>query len=374
MLEILRNMARRKTRTGLTLFGIVIGIFALTVMGSMSEYFNGLIDNAIKIAGTNVSVAPKGGDYLSVLTPNDQRRIERVPGVKYVIPAVIDTLGELSAVQLGAAELVFGEPPELIRYDLPTITLRSGRWLERGDEYQTMVGSKLASNRQLNLGSKLTYREKDFTVVGILNETQTSPDNMALIPLDTMRRVLKSPDLIMALSVVPEDPGEVNALARRIQAAVDTVSVTTPEDAIASARQSVAIFNVILLSGAFLAVIVGGLAVVNTMVMSVSERTPEIGLKKAIGASDLDIVKEYVTEAGLIGLLGGLIGLALGSGLASVLNATVSQALGAANVFTVTPRLAVIAVAFALVLGASAGLYPAWSAARLDPVKALRKK
>ncbi len=373
MLEILRNMARRKVRTGLTVFGIVIGIFALTVMGSMTEYFNTLIDNAVKQAGTNIGISPQGGDFQSVLTPNDQKKIERVPGVRYVIPSIFDTLEELQAVNF-QVNLVLGVPPDLAQLDLPSATLARGRWLQRGDAYDAVIGSTIAKKKALDLGGTITYRDHDFTVVGILNPTQTSPDTMVVIPLDVMRRLLKSPDLIMGMDVVPEDSRQVNALARRIQAAVDTVKVTTPEDAINQARQSLAIFNAILLGGSFLAVIVGGLAVVNTMIMSVSERTPEIGLKKAIGASDLDIIQEYLTEATVIGLLGGLIGIALGTALANLLNSSLSQALGGTDIFTVTPRLMLVSILFALFLGAGAGLLPAWNAARLDPVKALRAK
>jgi putative ABC transport system permease protein len=375
MFEILRNMGRRKMRTGLTVFGIVIGIFALTVMGSMSEYFNTLIDNALKQAGTNIGISPKsGGDFTSVLTPGDQKKVERVPGVRFVIPSALDTLQELGAVQLGTPDLILGEPAGMAQYDLPVATLKRGRWLERGDEYQAVIGSKIASEHKLDLGGKITYRDHDFTVVGIMNQTQSSPDSLVIVPLDVMRRLLKAPDLIMSMTAVPENPSEVDALAARIQAAVDTVQVTTPEEAINQARQGVAIFNAILLGGSVLAVVVGGLAVINTMIMSVSERTPEIGLKKAIGASDLDIVKEYVTEATMIGLIGGLVGIALGTGLANLLNVTVSQSLGGTDLFTVTPRLVVGALVFAVLLGAGAGLYPAWSAARLDPVKALRSK
>lgn len=373
MFEIVRNMARRKLRTGLTVFGIVIGIFALTVMGSMTEYFNTLIDNAVKQAGTNIGVSPKGGDFLTVLTPNDQKKIERVPGVRYAIPVVLDTLEELQAVSF-QPNIVLGMPPETARLDLPSANVQRGRWLERGDEYQAVIGHTIANKRNLDLGGKITYRDHDFTVVGILGPTQTTPDSMVLIPLDVMRKLLKSPDIIMSIDVVPENPRQVNDLARRIQASVDTVSVTTPEDAINQARQGLAVFNAILLGGAFLAVIVGGLAVVNTMIMSVSERTQEIGLKKAIGATDGDIIKEYLMEATLIGLIGGLAGFGLGSGLANMLNATLSQALGGTDIFTVTPRLGVISITFAVLLGAGAGLFPAWNAARLDPVKALRAK
>lgn len=374
MFEILRNLARRKVRTGLTVFGIIIGIFALTIMGSMAEYFNAMIDQAIAQAGTNIGVSPKGGDIQEVLTPGDQKKIERVSGVKYVLPSAFDLLGDMPGVSLGGTELVWAEVPELAHYDFPFTSIKQGRWLQRGDGYHAVIGSKIASKRGLDLGSTIEYRDHDFTIVGIMNETQSTADSLMLVPLDTLRRLLKSPDLIMAISVVPENSREVNALAARIQAAVDTVDVTTPEDAVLEARASVAVFNAIVLGGALMAVLVGGLAVINTMFMSISERIKEIGLKKAIGASDLDIVREYVSEAVIIGLVGGVIGLMLGSALATLLNSVVSEALSATNLFTVTPRLAVIAIVFAVALGGAAGFYPALIAARLDPVRALRSK
>lgn len=372
MSEILRNMARRKTRTGLTVFGIVIGILALTVMGSMSEYFNTLIDNAAKLAGSNIIVSPKSNDFTSLLTPGDQRRLERVAGVKETIPIATDTLEELSGVSFGGQDIVFGMPPENSTQVFPGVTLEKGRWLERGDEYVVVIGSKTASKRKLDLGDKIVYHDKDLTVVGIMNETQTTPDNAVLTPLTTVRRLLKSPDLVAAYYVVPIDPVEATATAERIRNTLTDVTVQTPKEAVDQTRQALAIFNVIFLSGAFLAVFVGGLAVINTMIMSVNERRHEIGLKKAIGAPDREIIVEYLTEATVIGFIGGLIGLLLGWGLANLLNAVTTQALGGASIFNLTPRLAVISVTFAVLLGALAGFLPAWNAARLDPVKALR--
>jgi putative ABC transport system permease protein len=155
---------------------------------------------------------------------------------------------------------------------------------------------------------------------------------------------------------------------------VDTVQVQTLEQQLDQIRQSLVVFNVIMLGGAIIAAIVGGLAVINTMVMSVNERTREIGLKKAIGASDGDIVKEFLTEAALIGLIGGLAGLALGTGFANLLNTATAASLGGTEIFDVTPRLALVAVGFATILGTGAGLYPAWNAARLNPVEALREE
>ncbi|HID86844.1 MAG TPA: ABC transporter permease [Anaerolineae bacterium] len=371
MIEILRNMLRHKVRTSLTIFGIVIGIFALTVMGSMAEYFNTMLDNAIEHAGSTISVRAKGG-FSGVLNESIARRIKRVRGVREVIPSVADSLEEMGGVQMGMPDMVVGLPPELARLSFSTVTLAKGRWLQRGDTYHAVIGSKIAAKKSLSLGDELEWREEAFTVVGIMAETGTFPDQYVVVPLDIARRTLEQPRLIMGLNVVPSDPAQVEAVAALIVQEVPDVRVQSPQKAIDEVRQSLMIFNVIMLSGAMLAVIVGGLAVINTMVMSVTERTREIGVKKAVGADDLDIVLEYVTEAGVMGLIGGVTGLALGTGMAHLLNTTAAQYLGGSEIFTVTPRLAIIALLFAVGLGALGGLYPAWRAARLDPVQALR--
>jgi putative ABC transport system permease protein len=370
--EILRNMARRKLRTVLTIIGIVIGILALTVMGSMSEYFSSLIDNAVNLLGTNIVVSPKSNDFESILTTVDERRVLRIAGVKDVIPIANDTIEEFGAVSFGIPDIIYAVPPEHSGTLFPTVTLKKGRWLQRGDEYEAVIGSQLAKKRNLDLGGTIVYREHTLVVVGIMNETQTTPDSVAMVNLNTVRRLLKAPDLIAAMYVVPEDPTQIDAIAKNIRDNVENVQVFTPAEAAAQAQQSLVVFNVILVGGAVLAVFVGGLAVINTMIMSVNERRHEIGLKKAVGASDGEIVREYLLEAAVIGLIGGLVGLLLGWGLANLLNAVTSQALGGSSIFNVTPRLMAVAVGFAVILGMIAGFYPAWNAARLDPVKALR--
>lgn len=375
MIEILRNMRRHKMRTGLTVFGIVIGIFALTVMGSMSEYFNNLLEGAMKYAGHSITVQADTRGGASPLTVNSVRRLRRLPGVEEAIPTVMDTLEEMSGgVQVGMPELVYGAPPEQVEVGMGGVKLVAGRWLQRGDTYHTVVGADVARKRGLGLGDTITWREKEIAVVGIMQSTETTPDQMVIVPIETVWRVLERPNLIMSISVIPVDPSQADALARLITERIPGVEAQAPQDAIDEVRQGLIVFNVIMLSGALLAVIVGGLAVINTMIMSVTERTREIGIKKAVGADDLDIVMEYVTEAGVIGLLGGLTGLVLGTGMASLLNATAAQQLGGTEVFTVTPRLIIVALIFAIALGGVGGLYPAWRAARLDPVKALRRE
>lgn len=373
MFDVFRNMMRRKTRTALTIFGIVVGILAVTVMGSMTEYFNILIENARAGAGESIIVTPKGG-IRAVLSDADQGRIERVPGVQAVVPEVSTFLDSLGTVNFGPPDQVLGTPPEDVLKLWEQDDLSAGRWIQRGDSYHAVIGYNIAKKRKLGLGGTLTWREKDFQVVGILDETQTAPDGWVIMPMDIVQKTIKRPNLISQMNVLPERGVDPNLLVTRIKDAVDNVNVQTLDDQLNAIEDALAVFNAILLSSAILAAIIGGLAVVNTMIMSVSERTPEIGLKKAIGASDRNIVGEFLLEAAMIGLIGGAIGFLLGWGLAGLLNLSAAQSLGGTEIFKVTPRLAAIAIGFAVSLGVLAGLLPAWNAARLDPVVALREE
>jgi putative ABC transport system permease protein len=130
------------------------------------------------------------------------------------------------------------------------------------------------------------------------------------------------------------------------------------------------IFNAILIGVAVISLVVGGLSVINTMAMSVTERTREIGIKRAIGGSRLRIIRELVAEAGVIGIIGGTLGLALGAIVVFLANEA-GRASGTI-LFDLTPSTAAFAVGFSTILGMVAGIVPAWSAARLDPVQALR--
>lgn len=373
MVEILRNMMRRKVRTGLTIFGIVVGIFAVTVMGSMTEYFNGLIGNARAGAGESIIVSPKGG-VRATLSTADVGRILRVRGVKAAVPQVSTFFESLGSVSFGPPDQVLGVPPEQIPELWKADDLTEGRWLQRGDTYQMVVGTSIAKKEKLKLGSILNWRDKDFQIVGLLKETQTAPDGWLIAPMDIVQKTIKRPDLISQINVVPEDPKQATALAAKIKQEVSGVNVQTLDEQLDAIEQGLAVFNAILLSSAVLAAIIGGLAVVNTMIMSVSERTPEIGLKKAIGATNRNIVGEFLLEAAMIGLIGGAVGFLLGWGMATLLNAGASQALGGSEIFKITPRLALIAIGLAVGLGVIAGLLPAWNAARLDPVVALRQE
>jgi putative ABC transport system permease protein len=161
-------------------------------------------------------------------------------------------------------------------------------------------------------------------------------------------------------------------LGARIAAKVPGVSVITPAKAEQQISQFSLIFNAILFGIAFIALVVGGLSIINTMVMSVSERTREIGLKKAIGAETRSILDEYLLESAFIGLLGGLTGTGLGLIAIALLNSATSSK--QVTVFAVTPLVVIGPIIFATVLGTLAGVFPAMRASRLKPVESLREE
>ena len=371
--EVIRNIARRKVRSGLTIFGIVIGTFALTVMGGMTENFSRQIDGAVRIVGNTIDVESKKQINLTTV-----RRIERVDGVRAVVRSLGSTLvededEESPGITFGPPNTVFGIAPQHDTIFFKGVRLQDGRWLERGDTYKTVLGSNIAANKKVGVGDTIIWLKKKLTVVGVMESTQTFPDNFAVVPFETVRRVQRIPLwAVGSIAVIPESPQITEEVAERITKQVPGVTAESPERQIADIRQAMAIFQAIVLSGSLLAAIVGGLSVVNTMIMSVRERTREIGLKKAVGASDGAIVGEYLLEAAMMGLLGGIFGIVLGSILAQILNAVLFETLSGAALFVITPRLVALTMTFAVAIGGVAGLYPAWSASRLDPVQALR--
>ena len=235
--------------------------------------------------------------------------------------------------------------------------------------------------------AKPDFVNHTFTVVGILNPTLTAPDTFAYINTADGQMLLKDslPSAIRGqvdVSQITEaidvygKPGssisDLDGIADRINAQVTGVKATRPSVIVNSFKSGGAIFTAITTAAALLALVIGGLSVVNTMFMAVAERVREIGLKKAVGATTLDIMGEFLIEATLIGLIGGLVGYGIGAAITIVANAYTSP--GTSTLFLLTVRLTLFALGFAIALGALAGILPAFRAARLDPVTALRNE
>jgi putative ABC transport system permease protein len=385
MTEALRNVARRPLRTGLTVLGIVIGVFALTVMGALAEKLNLLVDGGDEYFRTRIFVFDRGaaGAFQASSRPITRdlvERIERAQGVDRATPVLQMLLDAENPGGFDIPELLTGIEPETW-YD-PRVELHvdAGRLIEEGDRGVTVIGADLAQRYDVRVGEPLTLRGRSFEVIGVLQRTLTFPDKIAYVALRDAQELYvenvpqaleyRTDELATQIEVFLDDLGAADAVAARIERLVPAVRTVTPEQVAEQIGAATIVFNLIIVGASVIAVIVGGLSVINTMVMTVSERVREIGIKKAVGARTGAILGEFIAEATLLGAMGGLIGMAAGAALVTILNAQTAGS--GTSVFLLTPPLLIRSFAFATLLGALAGIYPAYRAARLDPVRALR--
>lgn len=396
-MEIIRNLARRKLRSTLTILGIVIGIFALTTMGAMAEHFNALLSGGEEYFGSSIQVGAPDGQA-AILPMSKLSEIQQVQGVDAVFPSYgfLANPGAVSTVSFGVPdEVVSWDPAEQGRSALET-SIAQGRFLASGSRGEVFLGSSIANEFKKKVGdtidlpvkpadAKADFVNHTFTVVGILDPTRTAPDSFAYVSVADAQMLFKDSlpaairDSVDATQVAQGftaygRPGTstsgLDAIAARINDQVDGVKATKPSDLVNSFKSGGAVFTTITTAAALLALVIGGLSVVNTMIMAVTERFREIGLKKAVGAHTGHVLREYLAEAVLIGFIGGAVGYLLGVGLTNLINfAGKSSNL---ELFLITPSLTAIALGFAVALGALAGVIPAFRAARLDPVTALR--
>jgi putative ABC transport system permease protein len=386
-MQLLRNLARRRLRTGLTITGITIGIWALVVFSAMANKVDALVGGgsayyANKIVVTVGGFGGLGGQPLPLDAIDDVRAID---GVDVVVPASTGLAAEMGAVTFGPPDQIFAAPAGADQgRETFSASLAAGRRLTTDDEGHdvAVLGSSIAEKRHATVGGSVSIHGRPFEVVGILEPTLTTPDATVMVPFTTgqqlayedlpqvLRDKVRAEDLASEFIVYPAPGADQQAIADAIEARVPDVTAMTGTAYNASIGSSVSIFNSIIVGIGLVSLIVGGLSVINTMAMSVAERTREIGIKRAIGASRRRIIRELMVEAGVIGAIGGILGVAFGA-LVVVLVNELTRSSGTV-LFQMTLGTAAFAFTFSTILGVIAGIVPAWSAARLDPVSALR--
>lgn len=385
MIEILKNMFRRKVRTILTISGITIGIFAFVVMGAMAEKINILVSGGSDYYKDKVIVSDKsGGSFMtSPLSIDKAKEIESISGVQ-AVQAGVTILLDSENISFGIPAMIIGSDDKGAKYETFNLDIAKGEKLNPSDFGKVMIGSDLVKKLNAEVGKIIKLKGKNFEVKGIMAKTLTAPDNEVYMTLndaqeiyhDTLPTVIQSqvkPEVLVTdFTVYAKKGTNPNELATKINKEVPNVKAQGPkafQDQIASAT---GILNSILFGIAAISLLVGGLSIINTMTMSISERTKEIGIKKAVGAKTRNIMIEYLTEAGLIGLFGGVIGWILGA----LMVFSVNKAMEASGntIFLLTNRLTFFAIFFSVTLGVLAGIYPAYHAVKINIVKALREE
>ncbi len=386
---VLHNLRSRALRTALTVGGIGIGILALVVVGSLAERLQTIVGRSLAL-NTNAifavtsSFERDGGNATDGLI-RAERRIRTFSGVHDVVAEVIVpygvTGGDGDPGRFGPPALVFGFPPAARAYQASAPHVASGRDLRPGDQRSAVIGPDFAAAAGAELGSTIAIYGNSFHVVGLIEKSFTLFDAAIVVPFTqaqalmlqavppTIRALPRAPATALMIVVVPGT--DTGVLARRINLFTG-LQARDPKATAANFASVTSIFDAIVFGAALIALVVGAFSIVNTMTIAVTERTREIGIRKAIGAGDGDILREFMLEAAIIGALGAAAGIAAGTIVVTYVNAR-NAAVGDLELFAVTPRLIAGSFAFAVVLSVIAGLVPALSAARLDPTEALRR-
>jgi putative ABC transport system permease protein len=399
----LGNLRANPLRTALTMLGVIIGVSAVIVMVSIMEGARARIVGEFERLGSNM--------ILIAYEPDPKERREaprRLDGLKLddvrAIQSSCDLVASLSAeMPLGEAEAHARDRETKVRPSgiepdyrrIRNLALARGRFItkEDADEWAKVcvVGTKVAAQLfpgEEALGRDLELRGVSLTVVGVLEAKGRSlegdGDRQLFLPLATVQKRFLGSEGVGMIFAQPRDPVALQAAMDQIWECLmrrhDNASgfrVDSQENILKTIGRILTIFGLVLGSIAGLALLVGGIGIMNIMLVSVTERTREIGIRKAVGARRRDILWQFLIEAASVSGLGGLVGIALGGGVARAVGAVsarmMAQGDGTPGIPVYLPLWAVLgAFLFSAGIGIFFGLYPAARAARLDPIEALR--
>ncbi len=390
----LRALRRNKMRSLLTMLGVIIGVGSVIASVSITTGASKQVEDKVAALGQNV-VTVFSGNFSSggmrggwgsapTLTIEDARAIKNeVANVVAVSPEVRDRAQILANGQNWNTQVI-GESP-----DYPQIRdwdIASGAMFTEGDVRSlakvAIVGKTVVDQLFMNddpIGQTLIVRNIPFKIVGVLeskgfNLFGQDQDDVVVIPYTSHMRRITSRNFVNSIMVqaaskdaIEQVQDDINALLRdRHKSAEPDFTVRTQLELMAMATSTTRIMSVLLAAIASVSLIVGGIGIMNIMLVSVTERTREIGIRMAVGARGRDILIQFLIEAVTLSAVGGIIGIALGMGAAK----TTSHFTGWP---TLTPYAWIgIACISSAAIGIVSGFYPAWKASRLDPIEALR--
>jgi putative ABC transport system permease protein len=365
----IKNIFRNRTRTLLTVLGILIGIGAIVALGSIAEGIDSSVQSSLELTAGKITVQEAGTGLFAAgnqLTQEDIDVIESVGGIKDIVPVTV----YVGNINFGGPEyIVIGVEPDKTQYFVgENIEMYQGRPLEEGDSGVGMIGKSIAERYNLQVGDSWTVKEEDFEIVGIIDETGISDiDSAILVTLNELQNVLET-DNYYSIYVIPDNIADTEKIAADIEDASEDLQALSSQELARQASEIVDQIRFFTFGIGAIAAFVGGLGVMNTMIMAVLERRKEIGVMKAIGATNRMVLTQILTESAMLSLIGGLGGILLGVAASFLL----SSGFGGQISPVVTPMLALEGLSFALFLGIVGGIYPARKAAQLDPVEALR--
>ncbi|WP_414836620.1 ABC transporter permease [Candidatus Nanohalococcus occultus] len=388
------SLRHRKRRSWLTIIGTLIGIMAVVSLVSIGQGLESSISSELEeLGGRNVFISSGGGiggrfsDTTFELTENDIQAIDRVPEIENSIGTISGSVAadyRRETDYISVTGVPTGQKADLVR-EISGLEIKEGRYIRQADESAVIVETDLAEDsfeEELFLRSKIDI-DQDYSIVGTYTVSGGFQGiNGFVMPIDQARKVLDKEneyDLIIAQTqdgVRPEEAADEIREALRNERGVEEGSedfqVRTAEDILRSFRNQLNIVRGVLLGIGSISLLVGGIGIMNTMYTAVTERTREIGVMKAIGATQRQILALFMIESGIVGMIGGIAGATVGIGISHIAGILIEQSVSIPFSPYVSVELVVGSVGFSFIIGVISGVLPARKASKKEPVEALR--
>jgi putative ABC transport system permease protein len=391
------TLRKRMLRTSLTMIGIFIGIAAVVSLVSLGQgmqkaiqsQFASVGTDKIIIQGASAAFGPPGQNTAGKVTEKDLRIVRTITGVSRSAGRILRSVNleyQDTTHTLFAASL--SEKPEerALIMEANNIQVQQGRLLKSSDRKKVLAGQNLWNGKHLEknleLDAKILLNEQSFQVVGLLKKIGAGRDDSILMNEQDARDLFNDTEEYSAI-VAQVGKGETpSKIADKINRAIrrerqqkegfEDFTVSTSEDLIGTINTILGVVQAVFIGVALISLIVGGIGIMNTMYTSVLERTKDIGIMKAIGATNKDILTIFLIESAILGLTGGIIGIILGVTLSKTVEVIGKGIIG--NLLQASFPIPLItgSLAFSCIVGLLSGVLPAIQASKLPPAEALR--
>jgi putative ABC transport system permease protein len=376
-----KAIAANKMRSFLTMLGVVIGVIAVVVLIAIAQGTTSSVTSSIESLGTNLLTVNIRTYRSNRLTIDDLNGLAESPAIGDIAPVVSQSVTAKAGTISYSDGTVEATTPG---YDaIRSLSVQYGRFLKQPDldnrSYVAVVGVDVADElfgTRNCVGETIRIDGYEFTVVGVLAEkgstSSGSSDSRIIVPFTLGQRLLFSPRIstfyVSAASsdTVTMAQAVIESYLTGFYGDEDAYSVYNQSDMLETISDTTETLTLMLGGIAGISLLVGGIGIMNIMLVSVSERTREIGIRKAIGAARGNILMQFLIEALVVSGLGGVIGLLIALGLMGVLSQALSMSLA------MSPTVAELAIGFSLAIGVIFGMYPANKASKLRPIDALR--
>jgi len=384
-----RDIKERKARTSLTLMGIAVGIAAVIALMSVGYGFEQSVTGELVEMADLIFVMPgkaNFGNYMELGSFNerDLKDVERIGGVKEAAAMIsgmeeVEYRGEKTVMRVIGIDTrdisaIFGE----------VVKTGDGRDLRDNDHKACLIGHSIANDyfdEEIGVNDRINIGGSKFRVVGVLEKQggfRSDVDSSIYITERDAKSILGN-DEIAQITVRVRDIGEAELIAEEIEERIDEnhklddfTSAMTMGSAITQLKTIFTLLQAVLVAIASISLIVASIGIMNTMLMSVMERTHEIGIMKAIGAKNRNVLSLFLLESGMVSVVGGVCGCVLGIIGANVISIGIGAAFGEAIPAILRPEVLLGGVVVAVIVGVMSGLYPARKASKMSPVEAVR--